>query len=277
VPIIMIEKIISGGQSWPEIAALDIAVKMGIPYTGWQPEIEVPSSHGKTDKYRLHTLPSNRPKDAIVKNVTASDGTFILSHGRLQELADYARQMTLKHRKQILGVDLGQHSPFEAAKLLASWLEMNHIKSLFVTGPAGEKEIRIYHQTVRILESALVTIFSRSPAGRSNQILSGLAINVPERQLSTAREAVHHLVTFLSLKEKTHIAATRLDLLLQPGTSLNRKIQKVFSLQTGNQHLMQSCLEFSAKESVTPDEASRIILKMLWENLRKTHRLRIIK
>jgi hypothetical protein len=269
----MIEKIISGGQTWPEIAAIDTAIKLGIPYTGWQPEIEVPSRPFKTDKYRLHTLPSNRPKDAIAKNVEKSDGTFILSHGRLHELADSARQMTLKHRKQILGIDLGQHSPFEAARLLASWIEMNHIKSIFITGPAGKKEKRIYHQTVRILESAIAATITQSPARLPMESVS----ITPDRPSATVFDAVAHLVSSLPLKEKSAIAACKLDDLLQPDHPLNRQIQRVFYLQTGNNSLLKSCAQTDGKRSVTPQEASRIIAKALWKNLQETHRLRIIK
>jgi hypothetical protein len=234
----MIEIIISGGQTWPEIAALDIAIKMGIPYTGWQPEIEVPTQYVKSDKYRLHTLPSNRPKDAIAKNVKESDGTFILSHGRLQELADYARQMTLRHRKQILGIDLGQHSPFEAARLLASWIEMNHIKSMFVTGSAENKKLSIYHQALKILESAISATIARSLAKGSAENSSGRATMIPGRQSNTVSDAVAHLVSSLALKEKAYIAAEKINALLQPGHPLGRHIQRIFYLRTGTHEIL---------------------------------------
>jgi len=273
----MIDKIISGGQTWPEIAALDMAIKLGIPYTGWQPDIQVPSQLVKTDKYNLHTLPSNRPRDAIEKNVKEADGTFIISHGRLQKQADYARQMTLKNRKQILGIDLGQHSPFEAARLLASWIEMNHIKSLFVTGSTGNKASSIYHQTLRILESAIFETLVQSSTPRSKEILSNRDDGIPNRQPATVSDAVELLVSFLSLKEKTDIASQKLEVFLQPDNPLGPHIQKVFKLQTGNERLMKSCMDLSGDVAATPDKASHVIMKALWQNLQKTHRLRIIK
>jgi hypothetical protein len=273
----MIDKIISGGQTWPEIAALDMAIKLAIPYTGWRPAIQVPSQLVKTDKYRLHTLSSNQPKDAISKNVKESDGTFILSYGKLQEHADYARQMTLKNRKQLLGIDLGQHPPFEAARLLSSWIEMNHIKSLFVTGSTGNKASSIYHQTLRILESALFETLVQSSLPRSTEILSNRDIGIPNRQPATISDAAELLVSFLSLKEKTEIASQKLEVFLQPDTPLGQHIQKIFNLQSGNEILMQSCSDLSGKDAVTPDEASRMIMKALWKKLQKTHRLRIVK
>lgn len=273
----MIEKIIAGGQTWPEIAALDLAIKLGIAYTGWQPAIQVPSRLVKTDKYRLHTLPSNRPQDAIAKNVKASDGTFILSHGRLRKQADYARQMTLKNRKQLLGIELNQHSPFEAARLLASWIEMNHIKSLFVTGSTEIKTLNIYHQTFRILESAIFAVLAQSSVPGSTEILSGRNVGIPNRQPATVHDAMEWLVSSLSLKEKAYIAASKLDVFLQRDNPLGQHIQKIFNLRTGNEVLMQSCSDISEKDAVKPEEASRVIMIALWKNLRETHRLRIIK
>jgi hypothetical protein len=42
------------------------------------------------------------------KNVIASDGTLIIARGKLTGGSDYTRKMTLRHHKQLLGLDLNQ-------------------------------------------------------------------------------------------------------------------------------------------------------------------------
>jgi hypothetical protein len=274
----MIDKIVSGGQTWPEIAALDLAIKLGIPYTGWHPEIQVPSQDANKDKYRLHTLPSNRPRDSIAKNVEESDGTFILSHGRLQEPADYARQMTLKMRKQLLGIDLEQHTAIKAAGLLASWLDMNHIESLYVTGSTREKTSGIYHRTSHILESAFAILLAQSSLPSYKGTSSGhVGVGEPGKQPATVAEALTMLSSRLSLKEKTHLASGSLDIFLQADHPLGPYIQKILNLKAGNDMLMKSCTAVAGKKALTPDEASHVIIREFWKHLQKTHRLRIIK
>jgi len=274
----MLEKIISGGLTHVEIAALDTAIKLGIPYSGWRPGIQVPDQSADTDKYTLHTLASNRPRDAVAKNVAAANGTFIITYGLLQETVDYARQMTLKMRKHLLGIDLEQHTAIKAARLLASWLDMNHIESLYVTGSTRERTSRIYHRTSHILESAIATLLAQLslPSYRGPSSDDAGAAK-PSKQPETVAEALTMLNSRLSLKEKTHIASGSLDIFLQADHPLGPYLQKILGLKAGNDMLMNSCAVCAGKNTLTPDEASQVIIREFWKHLQQTHRLRIIK
>jgi len=274
----MLEKIISGGLTHVEIAALDTAIKLGIPYSGWRAGIQVPDQSADKGKYELHTLSSNRPRDAVEKNVAAGNGTLIISHGLLQETVDYARQMTLKMRKHLLGIDLEQHTAIKAARLLASWLDMNHIALLYVTGSTREMPSRIYHRTSHILESAIATLLAQSslPSYRETSTDAAGATK-PGKQPATVAEALTMLSSRLSLKEKTHIASGSLDIFLQADHPLGPYLQKILNLNAGNDKLMNSCALCADKKSLTPDEASHVIIRKFWKHLQQTHRLRIIK
>ena len=57
----MIEKIISGGQTGADQAALDAAIKLGIPHGGWMPIGRMTEDGPLPDKYDLIEMPTLLP------------------------------------------------------------------------------------------------------------------------------------------------------------------------------------------------------------------------
>jgi len=53
----MIEKIISGGQTGVDRAALDAAIELGIPPGGWVPKGRKAEDGKLPEKYHLHRAP----------------------------------------------------------------------------------------------------------------------------------------------------------------------------------------------------------------------------
>ena len=97
----MIKKIISGGQTGADRAALDVALKFGIPHGGWIPKGRKTEKGPLPEMYRLKEMPTESYEARTEKNVQDSDGTFIIARGKLTGGTDYTRHMTLKHKKQI--------------------------------------------------------------------------------------------------------------------------------------------------------------------------------
>ena len=72
-------KIISGGQTGADRAALEFAIKQGIPHGGWCPKGRR-SEDGQIDaKYQLQETPSSNYLQRTEWNVRDSDGTVIFS------------------------------------------------------------------------------------------------------------------------------------------------------------------------------------------------------
>ena len=63
--------------------------------------------------------------------------------------------MTLKHKKQLLGIDLNLTSHYDAASLIASWIKLQRVQVLNVAGPRTSKDPRIYYDVLRILEQVI--------------------------------------------------------------------------------------------------------------------------
>ena len=76
-------RIISGGQTGADQAALDAAIALGLPHGGWLPRGRKTESGPLPPHYSLRELRSARYRDRTDKNVRAADGTLICSFGPL--------------------------------------------------------------------------------------------------------------------------------------------------------------------------------------------------
>jgi hypothetical protein len=78
----MITKIISGGQTGADRAALDFALKFNIPHGGWIPKGRIAEDGPLPAKYQLQEMPTSSYPKRTEQNVIDSDGTLILSRGK---------------------------------------------------------------------------------------------------------------------------------------------------------------------------------------------------
>jgi len=96
----MIKKIISGGQTGADRAALDVAIKFNIPHGGWIPKGRIAEDGPLPDKYQLQEMPTSSYPKRTEQNVIDSDGTLIFSRGKPTGGTDYTRKMVLKQEFQ---------------------------------------------------------------------------------------------------------------------------------------------------------------------------------
>lgn len=271
----MIEKIISGGQTGADRAALDVAIKLGIPHGGWIPKGRITEEGPLPERYRMQEMPTESYSDRTEKNVIDSDGTLIVCRGQPTGGSDYTREMALKHKKQLLHVDLNQTSSFDAASLISSWIKLYQVKTLNVAGPSASKDPNVYVDVFRILEWAfkIFRIEDMSPDKKAELDKIKQSAPLPK----TVDEAVKRLISEMTLKDKTiiaNMAETELSLL---HANLGEYIRNEFDLWSGNQDLMASCRFFARKEEIHEHEASSIIIRELWKRLMETHKLRVVR
>jgi len=149
----MIRKIISGGQTGADQAALDAAIKLGIAHGGWIPKGRLTEKGPLSSKYDLNEMPATGYASRTEQNVIDSNGTLIISHGKLTEGSDYTRKMALKHHRPWLHINLNKTPAFKAANLISSWITENTIEILNVAGPRKSKDDLIYQAVLKIIES----------------------------------------------------------------------------------------------------------------------------
>jgi len=148
-------KIISGGQTGADQAALDVAIRHGIPYGGWVPRGRLTEAGPLPERYRLQEMATERYSERTAKNILDADGTVIISHGRLTGGSALTEKLAKEHGKTLLHLDLEKMSPTYAARLLVGWLAANDITVLNVAGARASMDPEIYPAAVQVLDMAL--------------------------------------------------------------------------------------------------------------------------
>lgn len=125
-------KIISGGQTGVDQAALDVALELGLPCGGWCPLGRRCETGVIGAKYPLEETPTREYPERTEWNVRDSDGTLILTRGKPDGGTALTRKLARKHKKPCKVVDLLK-PPFP--EVVAAWIEEHHIQTLNVAGP----------------------------------------------------------------------------------------------------------------------------------------------
>ncbi len=133
---IMISKIVSGGQTGVDRAALDVALELGIDCGGWCPRGRRAVDGVIPEKYPLKETAAAAYNERTALNVRDSDGTLILNQGPLHGGTAYTVEVAKKLSRPCLVVDIGGR--FDA-KDTADWIENERIRVLNVAGPREEK------------------------------------------------------------------------------------------------------------------------------------------
>jgi hypothetical protein len=134
-------KIISGGQTGVERAALDVALQQGIPCGGWCPKGRKAEDGILDARYPLKETSSSHYEVRIEANVIGADGTLILTEGKPTGGKAYTLQMAIKHKKPYLTVDLRQKARPSVAR---EWARIHRIHILNVAGPRESQIPGIY-------------------------------------------------------------------------------------------------------------------------------------
>jgi len=274
----VIKKIISAGLTVADQTALDVAIKLGIPYTGWIPKGKIAETGPLPSKYQLEEMPTAVVPECIEKNVLEAKGTLIILSGRLTGNYAYAERMTLKHRRQLLGIDLKQFVAVKAASLVNDWIQLQRVDKLYVIGPSASEFPGIETHTKLIVEGALLLDMKGAP--RNSRITDYSNEKYLERVFippKTVDEAVNHIISDLPLQDRVRIANMQRKDLEIVYMTLGLFIKKQLLQKDMNKELLESCRTVSGNNNLNEITASFVIIEKLWEKLRDTHKLRILK
>ncbi len=265
----MIKKIISGGQTGVDQAALDVAIKLDIQHGGWIPKGRKTENGLLPDRYQLQEMPTASYPKRTEQNIIDSHGTLIISHGKLTGGSTLTRRIATFKGRPWIHIDLNVVNAFDAANIISSWIGMNDIEILNIAGPRASKDPGIYQATTVILEAAITLA--------SNPARVPESFRFPPDPPMTIKDAVERLVSDLSLKEKTEIANLEEAELSYLNISLGSHIRYHFGLWCDNDELMESCRSVSGEKDFYEDDATAFIITELWKKLRKTYALRVVK
>ena len=147
-----IPKIISGGQTGADRAALDWAISRGIECGGWCPKGRKAEDGSISSTYPLIETPSANYIQRTEWNVQDAGGTVIFSidpvlTGGSKKTVAFAK----KHDKPCLHIHCGVK---DASKRLLEFVKDNEIKTLNVAGPRASKEPGVANFVREVLNEA---------------------------------------------------------------------------------------------------------------------------
>ena len=152
----MIRRIVSGGQTGADRAALDAAMALGIETGGWVPrgrwaeDGRVPNSYPN-----MTETTSDEPAQRTELNVRDSDGTVVFSHGNAAGGTKWTMEVAGTLRKPLLHLDLVTLSAEVAASRLLRWTAAKGIEVLNVAGPRESEDAGIHAGVRSVLDAAL--------------------------------------------------------------------------------------------------------------------------
>ena len=148
----MIKKIISGGQPGVERAALDAAIKLNIPHSGWTYKTRRTEEGILPDKYNVKESQYSSFSERIEKNVLAAEATAIITHGSLTIGLKIVRDYAEKHNRPYLHVNLNENPLNKASALIRKWMINNDLEAVYFTGLKSAGGSNINQEVIQIIE-----------------------------------------------------------------------------------------------------------------------------
>jgi predicted Rossmann-fold nucleotide-binding protein len=147
-----VERIVSGGQTGVDRAALDVALSRGLPCGGWCPKGRFAEDGVIPACYPLIETPTPLYEERTAWNVRDSDGTLVLTWGPPVQGTAYTIGMTRLFKKPCLVIDLSRDGDVQC---VSGWLRKHHVRTLNVAGPRATKSPEVYPRAVAFLNALL--------------------------------------------------------------------------------------------------------------------------
>jgi len=153
-PIYFCQRIVSGGQTGVDRAALDFAIDYGYPHGGWAPHGREAEDGPIPPKYELIEMPDGGYRQRTKRNVEDSDGTLIINIGALDGGTLATQTFARKLGRPCFVAQLDTEELQQVAIQAAEWLQSQQIAILNIAGPRESKRPGIYRLSYEFLEMA---------------------------------------------------------------------------------------------------------------------------
>ncbi|MDY0131354.1 MAG: hypothetical protein RBR53_01680 [Desulforegulaceae bacterium] len=266
----MIKTIVCSGISESEKKILELALKYKIETKGYCPK-NLKFNH---EKFGLEKVLDE--KDADFKNIKSADGLVYLSETGFPQDDCYMefKNYCLLDNLPFCFLDISSAHIHKMSDKIGQFVFENGISALMFKTDAGIKSDKT-ELIQGIFESLIYLLLMKTNPER---LISPIRAQVPDYSSSSfsVQSVVEDLLSTLPLRDRVLISKmneTELpDLLLVFGITILSKYY-----WPKNNFLLNDCIEISGKKNLEEFEIAEVIIKSLWKNLRKTHKIRILK
>ena len=147
-------KIISGGQTGVDRAALDFAIRHEIPYGGFIPKGRRAEDGRIPDTYRgLVETQTSDPAERTRLNVMGSEVVLVVSHGEPDGGTKLTISLARQYGKPLIHIDLSQGNLF-GEDVFQPCSALVRCNETLIAGPRESKSPGIYDDAFTFLEQA---------------------------------------------------------------------------------------------------------------------------
>ena len=153
----MVKRIVSGGQTGVDRAALDFSLQAGIAGGGWVPKGRIAEDGIIPARYsNLQETEADDPKIRTELNVRDADGTLLITRGTPTGGSAFTVEVATRLGKPVLHIDLAEESVEQGSRRLLRWLQDFQLRILNVAGPRSSEDHEIYALTMTLLQRAFL-------------------------------------------------------------------------------------------------------------------------
>jgi hypothetical protein len=156
----MFTKIVSGGQTGVDRAALDVALEHGLPCGGWCPRGRRAEDGAIDARYPLTETPTRDYPERTEWNVRDSDGTLVLTRSEPRGGTALTARLARRMKKPCLVLDLGANPRADDVR---QWARLNAVHILNVAGSRESEQRGIGDQAREFLRELLAPRLSKDP------------------------------------------------------------------------------------------------------------------
>lgn len=146
-----LQKIVTGGQTGVDRAALDAAIRLGMPVGGWCPKGRLAEDGRIDERYPLVETPSSRSEERTRWNVRDSNATLVLGSAPFTDGTVITLAEADRLGRPALVVDPARADIAEVRE----WLAAHDVRTLNVAGPRESVRPGIYRLAYFFLERLL--------------------------------------------------------------------------------------------------------------------------
>lgn len=161
---ITLDKVVSGGQTGVDRAALDAALEFGFPIGGWCPRGRLAEDGRIPQYYPLKETPSVAYSQRTEWNVRDSDATLILYRKHLYGGTALTRDLARLQKKACLALDV---SNLSASQAILEWIVEQKVEVLNCAGPRESGCPGIYWVALDVMRKLLAPTIEARRDGES--------------------------------------------------------------------------------------------------------------
>jgi len=150
-------RIVSGGQTGVDRAALDVAIELGLRHGGWCPRGRRAEDGPLHARYELQETEGDGYRQRTRRNVADSDATLVLNEGPVTGGTALTVQFAVRLSKPHLVLQIDETTDWSgpARQQFGAWLAEHRVGVLNVAGPGERKRPGIHGRACEVLRRLL--------------------------------------------------------------------------------------------------------------------------